>query len=274
MRSAGLKYADDGSVAWDKIWGSFCDLAMAGGPPHKGSLLEPGSRADIDAGPDRYRAVVDEICRGVSLATQMPADPASDRGWIRVACYGEAMAGWLVRAITMENVAVRASGESVDLPASPAFRLDKEIKNVVTVIAKTSHYWLGHMPRWQQRAIATLFKTLDAEMPLIAPAVAPSEPHVGDGRSPAAALGDRVREGTGLRTSHHRYAGWLGLDCTSVRAAIWMMRALVVTNVLARREGITLFVPVNASQDADGTRVADVVTRVYRLAGARGVLAD
>ena len=42
MRSAGLKYAPDGRVAWDEMWGSFCDLAMAGGPPHKGALLGPG----------------------------------------------------------------------------------------------------------------------------------------------------------------------------------------------------------------------------------------
>jgi sirohydrochlorin cobaltochelatase len=30
------------------------------------------------------------------------------------------------------------------LPAGPTFRLDKEIKNVVTVIAKTHHYWKEH----------------------------------------------------------------------------------------------------------------------------------
>jgi hypothetical protein len=184
------------------------------------------------------------------------------------------MAGWLVRAITMENVAVRVSGASVELPASPAFRLDKEIKNVVTVIAKTSHYWLGHMPRWQQRAIAALFRTLDAGMPLITPAGGADELHTDGGRSLLKALADRVRERTGLRMSHHKYAGWLGLDCPSVRGAIWMMRALVVSNVLARREGITLFVPVNAVQDAGGARVADTVSRVHELAAARGALAD
>ena len=42
MGSAGLKFAADGQVAWDEIWQSFCDLAMAGGPPHKGALLAPG----------------------------------------------------------------------------------------------------------------------------------------------------------------------------------------------------------------------------------------
>ena len=45
MGSAGLKYDADGQVAWDQMWGSFCDLAMAGGPPHKGTLLEPGHRS-------------------------------------------------------------------------------------------------------------------------------------------------------------------------------------------------------------------------------------
>ncbi len=36
------------------MWGSFCDLAMAGGPPHKGKLLETGSRNYILAEPARY----------------------------------------------------------------------------------------------------------------------------------------------------------------------------------------------------------------------------
>src|SRR5215213_3663574 len=48
MRSAGLKYDGDGRVAWNEIWTSFCDLAMAGGPPHKGTLLEAASRNPID----------------------------------------------------------------------------------------------------------------------------------------------------------------------------------------------------------------------------------
>src|SRR5262245_60874606 len=99
MRSAGLKYASDGSVAWNEIWGSFCDLALAGGPPHKGRLLEPASPAEIEAAPDRYSEVVGETCRGVELTTGMPCEQAPDAGWLRVECYSEAMAGWLVRAI-------------------------------------------------------------------------------------------------------------------------------------------------------------------------------
>ncbi len=51
MGSAGLKFAPDGQVAWDEIWQTFCDLAMAGGPPHKGALLGPGDPSAIAAAP-------------------------------------------------------------------------------------------------------------------------------------------------------------------------------------------------------------------------------
>jgi hypothetical protein len=169
----------------------------------------------------------------------LPADPSPIPGWVRVTCYGETMSGWLLRAITMENVAVRREGLAIDLPAAPHFRLEKEIKNVITVIAKTSHYWLGHMPRTQKEAIAILFATMARERPLIEPADA---------------------------------GGWRSVPCPSVRAAVWRMRALVAYNVLARREETTLFVPVNAMTDPAGTSVATALTEVHRLAGASGIL--
>ena len=191
MGSAALKYAADGRVAWDQIWESFCDLAMAGGPPHKGALLEPGSLADIEAEPGRYQEATDEICRGVTLVTDLQAVVSSAPGWVRVRCYSDTMADWLLRAITMENVAVRRSGDAIDLPASPAFRLEKEIKNVITVIAKTSHYWLGHMPSSQKRAIADLFAALAAESPLIEPSRSETNTNA-DARS-RTALAEHIR---------------------------------------------------------------------------------
>ena len=51
-----------------------------------------------------------------------------------------------------------------------------------------------------------------------------------------------------------------------------MMRALVASNVLSRREGTVLFVPVNTAVDSDGTRITDTVVRVYGYACARGVV--
>ena len=258
MRSAGLVYGDDGRVAWDRIWESFCDLAMAGGPPHKGALLEPGTAAEIAADPVRYDEVVEEIGRGVWLAAALEARPSPVPGWVRVHCFGEAMAGWLLRAITMENVAVRLDRAAVDLPASPRFRLEKEIKNVVTVVAKTCHYWMGHLPRPQQQAIADLFARMAADAPLVTPAEA--------GPDQADAVAARMAATTGLVRASRRYAQWVGFECRTVGAAIWMMRALVATNVLARREETTLFVPVNPAVDPDGRLVGDALTRVHRLA--------
>jgi hypothetical protein len=269
MRSAGLKYNADGRVAWNEIWGSFCDLAMAGGPPHKGTLLEPGRAPEIEAQHERYEAVAEEICRGVMMAAQLEADPSPLAGWVRVTCLSEAMAGWLHRAIAMENVAVRRDGAALDLPAAPHFRLEKEIKNVVTVIAKTSHYWLEHMPRSQQRAIAHLFAALDRDSPLIVPGAWEwSSEHEAELR---ASIGDRIARDTGLARSERGYTGWLGLECASVHRAIWMMRALVAGNVVSRREEAVLFVPVNAALDPGGDRVVRAVTLVHGLAAAKGI---
>jgi hypothetical protein len=268
MRSAGLKYDADGQVAWDQIWGSFCDLAMAGGPPHKGALLQPGTEDDINAEFGRYDEVAEEICRGITLVTGLRAYVSPTPGWISVTCHGDAMAGWLLRAIVMENVAVRRRGSILELPVSPQFRLEKEIKNVITVIAKTCHYWLGHIPRDQQQAIADLFLRLDKESPLIEPAPVTADDGVGEGAL-AGQIAARIHEETGLGTSSQRYPGWLGIECASVRLAVWMMRALVASNVLSRREGEVLFVPVNATIDPSGEIVSRAFAHVYRLAQMR-----
>ena len=270
MGLAGLVYDTDGRAAWDRVWGSFCDLAMAGGPPHKGTLLEPGSEREIDADYGRYDEVVEEICRGIGLATGLRSYPSPTPGWVSVACHSEVMADWLLRAIVMENVAARRRGAILELPAAPQFRLEKEIKNVVTVIAKTSHYWLGHMPRGQQRAVADLFVTMGGESPLIEPDLSSAGERTGGGASAAGAAA-LIHRRTGLRRSNHRYAGWLGVECPSVRAAVWMMRALVASNVLSRREGTVFFVPVNAAADPEGAVVARAVVHIHRCASARGL---
>ena len=272
MRSAGLIYGADGRVAWDEIWESFCDLAMAGGPPHKGRLLKPGATAEIGAQPDRYREVADEICRGIEMATELPAEASPTPGWVRAYCTSPGMAGWLARAIVMENVAARCVGTALDLPTSPAFRLEKEIKNVVTVVAKTSHYWRGHMPSLQQRSIGSMFSRMAKTTPLVEPA------YVGDAfwadkhEFDCTNVADAIYATTGLRRSNHRTVGWIGLDCVTVGTTIWMMRALVVGNIMSRREGTALMVPVNSATDPGGESVVAAVTQVHRLAAARGAL--
>jgi hypothetical protein len=51
-----------------------------------------------------------------------------------------------------------------------------------------------------------------------------------------------------------------------------MMRALVASNVLSRREETTLFVPLNPVQDPNGDNVVGAVMRTHRLAKIKGVL--
>lgn len=259
MGSAGLKFGDDGKVAWDEIWGSFCDLAMAGGPPHKGMLLEPGTPEEIDAEPERYAEVVGEICRGIAMVTGLVADESEHPGWVRVGCDGHGMAEWLVRAIVMENVSARCHGTIVELPAAPRFRLEKEIKNVITSIAKTCHYWAGHMWASQHREISNLFVKIAAAHPLV---------QAGNDTATESMV-KAVEERTGLRVSERRYRGWLGVECPSVRTAIWMMRAMVASNVLARREGTVLFIAVNERTDPGGQRAVETLAGVHGFAFAR-----
>jgi len=257
MGSAGLKFDAAGRVAWDEIWGSFCDLAMAGGPPHRGTLLEPATEAEMLSDPSQYRVVVDEICRGIRMVTDLAVEPSNDAGWVQLYCANAGMAGWMTRAIVMENVSARADGAAVLLPAGPKYRLEKEIKNVVTSVAKTAHYFVDHMGARQKKAIAKLFE----KATLLQPGIADTPL-----RSIAA---ERLLHHTGLRAAGPEYRGWLGLECESVGMAIWMMRALVVNSVLARREGTVLYVPVNPALDPNADRVADAVALVRRLALAQ-----
>src|SRR5262245_14687608 len=268
MGSAPLRYDPDGRVAWDKIWATFCDLAMAGGPPHRGNLLAAPSAEDIDAKPDEYRRVAEEICRGIGLVTGLRAHPSSEPGWISVVCHDFGMAAWLLRAIVMENVLARQKNEELYLPAGPDFRLEKEIKNVVTVIAKTSHYWIGHIPPVQKQSIERLL--INAE--LLEPCVSADILALGAGyQIHLNEISESIRTKTGLRSMTNCYVGWIGVECPSVRAAVWMMRAMVAGNVLARREGSLLFLPVNPV-DPRGERVTSALARTYYLASVKKIL--
>lgn len=145
MGSASLRYDADGLVPWDQIWTSFCDLAMAGGPPHRGKLLEATPAESIAKSPDRTAAVVLEIRRGIGLASGLTTLDSPYPGWVAIACDDESMAAWLLRAILVENVVVRREGSVLYVPAGPEYRVEKEIKNVITSVAKTVHYWRAHL---------------------------------------------------------------------------------------------------------------------------------
>lgn len=145
MGAAALEYDDDGEVAWDEMWTGYCELALAGGAPHRGTLLEPVHEAAIAKNPEQYQWVLSEIERGIRLVTGLPVVRSDTPGWVGMECASEEMALWLLRAIVVENVTVRREGKVLWFPAGPDFRLDREIKNVVTVVAKTNHYWEEHI---------------------------------------------------------------------------------------------------------------------------------
>jgi len=272
MGSAGLKFGQDGRVAWDEIWGSFCDLAMAGGPPHRGALLEAATKADIELDRLRYRQVVDELCRGVEMVTGLAAEPSNIAGWIDVDCPNTGMAGWLVRAINMENVSAHVDGMVLHLPAGPRFRLEKEIKNVVTSVAKTCHYWVGHTSVAQHRAIADLFRVMESESPLIQAPFSNRDTRTAAFERLRDAIAVKIHSQTGLEATARGYHGWLGVDCLNVRAAVWMMRVVVASNALCRREGNFIYIPVNSSTDRDGDRIAALLARAHRMACAHRVM--
>ncbi len=143
--AADLVFDPDGSVAWDQIWGDFCDLAIAGGPPHRDTLLQPASADQIAGLELPYERVRDELERGLRLITGWPVERNLAAGWIGLRCPDEDAAYWLLHAIAAENVAAGRVGSLLLLPAGPDFRLKYEIKNVITAVAKTHHYWTEHI---------------------------------------------------------------------------------------------------------------------------------
>lgn len=158
MGAAPLVYDGEGRVAWDQVWGKdpsassgqapnspFCELALAGGPPHRGELLEPVPPDLVKADWAGYSRVVAELTRGIQMTTGLRTRLSQAFGWIGVECHSETMAIWLLRAILVENISVRREKELLYLPAGPNFRLEYEIKNVITALAKTHHYWQEHL---------------------------------------------------------------------------------------------------------------------------------
>jgi sirohydrochlorin cobaltochelatase len=151
MAAAPLKYSPDGAVDWGNMWDTFCALAQEGGPPHRGTMLHAPERPDTaSAG---YRFAADEIIRGVAEVSGLRATAAAP-GWIAIACGSVGMARWLSEAIERENVRARCDGALLLVPVGEDFTLKGEIKNVITAVAKTTHYWQEHLAPEVKRALA------------------------------------------------------------------------------------------------------------------------
>lgn len=138
MASAPMRYLPDGGVDWGAVWDAFCVLALDGGPPHRGSLLQAPAASDVES--EGYRFAADTIVRGIDTTSHLPAEP-SDPGWIAVRCRSSEQARWLATAIRHENVEARTEETPLFVPAGDDFGLEGEIKNAITAVAKTTFYW-------------------------------------------------------------------------------------------------------------------------------------
>lgn len=257
MGSASLKYGPDGKVAWDQIWTSFCDLAMAGGPPHRGTLLEPVLENEPAADPERHAEVVAEIGRAIDLTSGVSVIDGYAPGWVGVPCESPEEAAWLQFAITAENVSARRRGAVLQLPAGPAFRVEKEIKNITVAMAKASHYWVGHLTAAQQNLAGT------AVWEPASPTEAASQPSEYE-----AAVNEleQALSTAGVPTRPRRYVGWVGVESSSEEEAAWLLRAVMVDRVLVRREENVLYLPVGvAPSEERSARVTWAVSRAREL---------
>ena len=143
MSAAPFTYRDDGRPDWGEMWQGFCELALYGGPPHRGAgaALETPVAAPGEVVED---AMIAETVRGIAETTGLTAVPAAG-GWLSVECGSKRMAAWLSAVIILENVDARAEGALLFVPGGHGFELKDQVKSVITVVAKSFHYWQEHI---------------------------------------------------------------------------------------------------------------------------------
>jgi sirohydrochlorin cobaltochelatase len=151
MAAAPFLWREDGRPDWGNMWQSFCELALFGGPPHRGEEQALHARPTAGGAPDSNADSIAEIQRGIWETTGLSAEPA-EPGWLAVACESPKMAAWLCATILLENVDARCAGSTLFVPAAPSFEIKDEVKSVITVLAKTHHYWQAHLSASGDRA--------------------------------------------------------------------------------------------------------------------------
>ena len=150
MAAAPMRYAPDGAVDWGNMWETFCALAATGGPAHRTELLTGDPSGDLSD--PLYLTVVAEIIRGVTLVSGFVAEPGP-AGWVAVHCPSAGQARWLAEAILAEQVDARHTGTQLLVPAAAYYSVKGEVKSVITVVAKTTHYWHEHLPAEVRHAL-------------------------------------------------------------------------------------------------------------------------
>ena len=141
MSSAPFVWQEDGRPDWGSMWTTFCELALYGGPPQRGadSALRAPTGATRSDG-----EMLAEMRRGIWETTGLYAEPGQP-GWLALTCDSPTTAAWMCAAIILENVDARVEEERLLVPAGPDYELKDQVKSIVTVVAKTHHYWQAHI---------------------------------------------------------------------------------------------------------------------------------
>jgi sirohydrochlorin cobaltochelatase len=258
MGSAKLKIGADGRVAWGEIWTSFCDLALAGGPPHRGTFLQEVSPRESDVESTQYQTVIRELARAIQLTTGLESVGHFEPGWIAVDCRSDDASRWLQFAVVAENVMARRNGPLLLLPAGSHFFIEKQIKNITVALAKSFHYWDGHLTVVQQQA----FRDDEIVEPATKSEIDANPQRYREGIEKLAA---EIQSQVDWTVFSGHYPGWLGVDCPTEEVAAWFLRALAVEQILVRRENTCLFLPIDAECPANITRVGHTFHKTMKL---------
>jgi sirohydrochlorin cobaltochelatase len=147
MASAPFVWRRDGRPDWSAMWTTFCGLALHGGPPQRGALQVLRGPAVGDRAAGSASEILAELRRGIEETTGLATEPAgpAEPGWLAITCASPRMAAWLCATVILENVDARVERSRLLVPAGPDFVLEDQVKSVITVVAKTHHYWREHV---------------------------------------------------------------------------------------------------------------------------------
>src|SRR5262249_35165698 len=118
MSAAPFLLREDGRPDWGAMWSSFCELALYGGPPHRGPdnpLRAPEASAADSAS---EAAMVEEMRRGIWETTGLYAEPTGG-GWLAVACGTRAMGARLCATLLLQNPEGRGGEDRRPGPPGP-----------------------------------------------------------------------------------------------------------------------------------------------------------
>ena len=135
MSSADFLYKDD-APDWSAMWTGLASLPSTRPPPrertHRCVTAAPATKASTTS-PKRERHLRNHGLSG-TLRTRLDRRDMGSRK----------LRAWR-RNNLLENVEAKFDEERLIVPAHESFTLKNEVKSVITVLAKTHHYWQAHV---------------------------------------------------------------------------------------------------------------------------------